>query len=295
MEAIWEWGLKFIRIVQQVHGPVLDTLFKTITFTGEELFFLILIPLVYWCLDSSVGARLGIIFLLSTYANTGFKDIFAHPRPFELDPVVRLYRAEGYGFPSGHSQSAVIVWGIIADGFRRTWLWVVAILLMVLVGFSRIYLGVHFPTDVLGGWAIGAFFLAAYLMMGQRVVTLLQQMGLAIQLTLAFVMPTMLLALHPNNDNIGPMAVLMGISTGLALTIHLAPFSTAGPLRQRVLRFAVGVIVLFALYYGLKLIFPGMSKPLYFFMRFVRYTAVGLWVSLGAPWLFRQLRLTTIS
>jgi len=293
METIWQWGLDLIRTVQLVHGPALDAVFKPITFMGEEEFFLILLPLVFWCVDFAVGARLAFAFLLSACTNTGLKDLFAHPRPFELDPTVKLHEAEGYGLPSGHSQSAVVVWGTIAAGLRRTWLWIVAILLMVLIGFSRIYLGVHFPTDVLGGWAVGAVFLAAYLALEPRVVAWLKQAGLAVQLVLAVAVPLVVLLVHPTADTASPAAVLMGMGVGIALTRRVAPYSAAGPLWQRAVRFLVGAVVLLVLYFGLKLAFPGEGEPLYFVLRVARYALVGLWAGLGAPWLFRRLRLAS--
>ncbi len=291
MEAIWQWGVDFIHTVQLVHGPAFDAIFKAITFMGEEEFFLILIPLILWCLDFAGGVRLACAFLLSTYVNIGLKDLFAHPRPSEWDPTVKLYDAGGYGLPSGHSQSAVVVWGSIATAFRETWLWVVAILLMVLIGFSRIYLGVHFPTDVLGGWAVGVIFLAAYLVLEPRIEARLKRTGLAVQLVLAVVAPLALLLLHPVGDVIKAMAVLMGTGAGVALVGRMAHFSADGPLWQRGVRFLIGAIGLLGLYLGLSYIFPGEGEPLYAVMRFVRYTLVGLWVGLGAPWLFLKLRL----
>lgn len=291
MEAIWQWGLDIIRTVQLMRGPALDAIFKAITFMGEEVFFLILLPLIFWCVDFAVGARLAVAFLLAAYANTGLKDLFAHPRPFELDPAVKLHDAEGYGLPSGHAKSAVVVWGNIAAGLRKTWLWFVAVLLMVLIGFSRVYLGVHFPTDVLGGWAVGAVFLAVYLALEPHIETWLKQANLAMQLALAVVVPLALLLLHLTKDTGSAMAVLMGMGTGVALTRRIAPFSAAGPLWQRAVRFLVGAVVLLALYFGLKLVFPAEGEPLYFVMRVVRYALVGLWAGLGAPWLFRRLRL----
>ena len=293
MEALWQWGIDTIHTIQLMHGPVLDAIFKAITFMGDEEFFLILLPLIFWCVDFAVGARLAFAFLLSTYANTGLKHLFAHPRPFELDPMVQLHDAEGYGLPSGHSQSAVVVWGTIAASFRKTWLWIVTILLMTLIGFSRVYLGVHFPTDVLSGWAIGAVFLAAYLALEPRIEAWLKQASLATQLALAVIAPLALLLLHPTKDTASSMAVLMGMGVGVALTRRLIPFSAAGPLWQRGARFLVGAIVLLVLYLGLKVVFPAEGEPLYFVMRTVRYGLVGLWAALGAPWLFLRLRLAS--
>ena len=79
MEAIWWRVIDFIQAIQSVQGPILDAVFNAITFMGDEEFFLILLPLVYWCVDFTIGVRLVVVFLLSTYANTGLKDVLQHP------------------------------------------------------------------------------------------------------------------------------------------------------------------------------------------------------------------------
>lgn len=294
METIWQWGLDFIYTVQSVRSPALDAFFKAVEFTGDEKFFLILLPLIYWCVDSAIGARLFIAFLISSYVNFGLKDLIAHPRPFEHDPSVKVIEpASTYGLPSGHSQLAIVVWGIIAGEFRRKWLWVTAILLIVLGSLSTIYLGGHFPTDVLGGWAVGAALLAVYLVCGPRVEAWLKRKGLAMQLALAVVVPLALLLLHLTDSTITAMAVLLGTGVGVTLTSQVAPFTTTGPVWQRAVRFLVGALPMLVLYFGLKLVFPDEGESLYATLRFVRYALVGLWVGLGAPWLFRRLRLVS--
>ena len=293
METIWQAGIDLIQTVQSIHGPALDAVFKAITFMGEEEFFLVLLPLIFWCVDFAAGARLVVVFLLSAYVNFGFKDIFQHPRPFDLDPTVKLHEAGGYGLPSGHSQSAVVVWGTIALEFRKRWLWIAAIVLMVLIGFSRIYLGVHFPTDVFAGWAMGAIVLALYLALGPRIEAWLQRVGLAWQLVVAVVLPLVLMLVHPTKDTTSPMAVLMGLGAGAAASRHVAPYTAAGSLGKRALRFLVGVVGIFALYLGLSLLFPGEGEPLYLVLRVVRYALIGLWAGLGAPWLFLRLGLAS--
>ena len=295
MEAVWQWGLDFIRTVQLIHGPVLDALFKAITALGEEDFFMIVIPTIFWCVDYAGGARLAFVFLLSPYVNSVLKDVFAHPRPFDLDPTVQRHfsGAEGYGLPSGHAQNAVVLWGTMAVCFRKAWLWGVAILLIFLIGFSRIYLGVHFPTDVLGGWAVGAVLLGIYVAVGSRIEAWLKRLELRWQLVLAVVVPLAFLLLHPTAGVATPAAVLMGMGVGIALMPRIAPFSATGSAWQCFLRFLVGIVGVAIVYVGLRFVFPGEGEPLYFVLRVVRYALVGLWAGLGAPWLFLQLRLAS--
>jgi membrane-associated phospholipid phosphatase len=291
MEAIWQWGLEFIRAVQSVHGPALDTIFKGITFLGEEDFYLILLPLVLWCVDFAFGARLAFFFLFSACINSGAKGLIAHPRPFDLDPEVKLYEAKGYGLPSGHSQSAVVMWGIIALYVRRWWFWGIAILLMALIGFSRIYLGVHFPTDVLGGWALGAVLLVCYMLLAPRIEAWLKRAGWIVQLVLAVAAPLALVLFYTSDDSVSAMGVFLGAGVGIALAGRWVPFNAAGPLWQRVVRFLLGAAVLLAIRFGLKAVFPDEGEAFYFLLRFVRYVLLGLWAALGAPWLFVKLRL----
>ncbi len=291
MEALLEWGIDLIIAIQQIHGPVLDSVFRAITFMGGEEFYLFLLPLLLWCVDFGLGARLAVLFLLSSYLNTDLKGLFQQPRPFDLNPSVRLSSAEGYGLPSGHAQSAVVVWGSIAAWSRKGWFWGTAIGLIVLIGFSRIYLGVHFPTDVFAGWAIGAIFLGLYLGMQPRAEKWLARLSLGQQILIALAVPLLLLLIHPVEDTTAAMAAVAGSGVGLALKHRYLPFNARGPWWQRILRFLIGGVIVIALYLGLKMVLPGEESALYLVFCFLRYGLIGVWISLGAPWFFRLLRL----
>lgn len=293
MEVLLQWGIDLIVAIQQVHGPALDSIFRAITFIGEEEFYLLLLPLLFWCVDYGQGVRVTVLLLLSGYVNTSLKDLFQQPRPFDLYPSVRLSDAEGYGLPSGHAQSSVVVWGSLAAWLRERWSWGVAVVLMALIGFSRIYLGVHFPTDVLAGWAIGAVLLALYLAVGPEVEKRLAGLSLGQHILLALVVPLVLLLIHPVKDTTTAMGVLAGAGAGLAVAHRYVPFNARGPWRQRTLRFLIGGVIVIALYLGLKMVFPGEESAVYLVFRFLRFGLIGMWVSLGAPWVFRLLRLVS--
>ena len=292
MEALLQWGLDLIVAIQGVSGPVLDSIFRALTFTGEEQFYLVLLPLLLWCVDYGLGVRVAALLMFSSYLNVGLKDLFQQPRPYHLNPSVGLSSSPGYGLPSDHAQSSVVVWGSIAAWTRKTWSWVVAIALMVLVGFSRVYLGVHFPTDVLAGWTLGAALLALYLALQPGIVKRLVELSLGAQLLVALAVPILLLLIHPVKDATTRMGALAGMGLGLVLMYRYVSFRASGPWWQRVVRFLIGGAIVFALYLGLSAVFPGEQSALYLVFRFLRYGLVGLWTTLGAPWLFRLLRLT---
>jgi membrane-associated phospholipid phosphatase len=291
MDPIWQWGLTVIMAIQSIRTPALDAVFRAITALGSEDFFMVLVPLTLWCLNLSAGIRLSVALVLGIVINDGLKTLFTHPRPFDLDPSVGLYHAEGYGLPSGHAQMSVIIWGVLAAEIRKRWAWVTAVILMVLIGFSRIYLGVHFPTDVLAGWAVGALVLIAYigrLAPAERwlmALTPLQQIALtlAVSLGLVLLMPTLVTT--------SILGVLAGAGVGFVWMTQLGGYCADGPIWQRAVRLVIGGAVLFGLRIGLKAVLPNAGDPLYLAMRFVRYAVMGLWTGLGAPLLFQKLRL----
>ena len=291
MEAILQWGIGFINIVQQIHGPVLDSIFRIITFLGTERFYLLLLPLIFWCVDLGLGARLAVILLLSVYFNFGLKDLLQQPRPFDIDPSVQLSDTQGYGLPSGHAQSSVVVWGFIATWINKTWFRMVAILLVILIGFSRIFLGVHFPTDVLAGWVVGVIILGVYLTARPVLERKLLELSLGMQMLVALVLPLALMAIRPTEGTIFPMAILAGTGVGLTLTRRYVSFVVIGSWWRRTLRFLIGGSVVFALYLGIRVAFSSEGSVLYLMLGYLGYGLIGMWISFGAPLLFCLLKL----
>jgi membrane-associated phospholipid phosphatase len=291
MDPILEWGIEVIIAIQTIRSPVLDAFFQGVTFLGNAEFYLLLAPIIIWCVNYRLGARVGILLLFSSYINQALKDLFMQPRPCEPRPDVCIDHAEGYGIPSGHSQNAIVFWGVIAQWIGTAGGWIAAILLMLLIGISRIYLGVHFPTDVFVGWAIGIAILGTYLVVGKRVEDWLGGLSLTAQILLALLLPLLLLVIQPNDVMVQVTGTLAGIAVGVALTMRYLKFDAGGLIWKRAVRFLLGVAVVAAIYFGLRFIFPGEGESLYAAFRFVRYGLVGLWISLGAPWLFLRLGL----
>lgn len=293
MDSILDWGLQVVLWLQQF-SPGLDLPFKFFTLLGEEVFFLLLLPGLYWSVDRRIGARVTLLFLLSTYLNFVAKTLVSQPRPFEYDPRVRqLGEAPGGGLPSGHAQNAVVVWGYLATQLRRAWLWWTAGLLVVLISLSRIYLGLHFPTDLLGGHLLGAALLLSYLWLGPSLESWLKGQGLVWQFGLALFIPLLLAFLFPTEEGITTSAVMLGMGLGLVLERRWLGFKTGGLGWQRVLRFLFGAAVMVGLWLGLRLAFAALEPA--FLFRFSRYALMGLWGAFGAPWVFVRVGLAKAS
>ncbi len=169
--GIFLWGIEIIKAIQRLKSPALTAIVIFITDLGTDLFYLPVILFLFWWIDEKKGFRLGILMLLSAWINSFLKDAFKQPRPFNFDQSLGLAYEPTYGAPSGHAQFSLCFWVPVAawfaekkSGMKRFLVWAAAIFFILLIGFTRLYLGVHFPTDLLAGWIIGAIIL--FLMYG---------------------------------------------------------------------------------------------------------------------------------
>ena len=294
MEGILNWGIEVVLWFQQF-SPTLDLPFKALTFMGDEAFYLLLMPLVYWSIDRRTGAGLILLLLSSVYLNAVAKVIADQPRPFNYDSRVKaLGHAGGGGLPSGHTQNAVVIWGYLAGRYHKTIGWLIAGFLMIGIPLSRIYLGLHFPTDLFGGYLLGALILILFLWSAPGLEKWLVRKGFAWQLALSVVLPILLIFLNPagNRYVLGMIAAIMGVCVGFVLERRFVRFDADGLLWKRVVRYLLGVSILFGLYGVLRIAFSTMEPAALF--RFMRYSLIGLWGGLGAPWLFVRLKLADI-
>lgn len=145
--------MTFLKFLEGLRTPFGDAFFSVITHFGEETIFILVGLLFFWCINKKQGYFILSVGFLGTVINQFLKLMFRIPRPWVRDPeftIVESARAEatGYSFPSGHTQSAVGVFGSIARITRKRVVQILCIVLCVLVPLSRMYLGVHTPADV---------------------------------------------------------------------------------------------------------------------------------------------------
>jgi undecaprenyl-diphosphatase len=296
LESLVPWGADFIVSVQSLSSPWLDAIFAVLTFLGNQEFYLILIPLVYWCIDRRAGASLGYLVLFSAWINNLVRYLFKIPRPGMLDSRVNpLVEEIDPSFPSGHAQGTFVNWGYLAYLLRSPVFWVVALLVILGVGLSRVVLGVHFPQDVLGGWLIGLVVLFLYIGLERPVARWLSGQSTAIKVILAVGVPVLLIFLHPSDmeglhpaeRSITPMGALAGLGVGIIMERKWVRFRADGKLGQRVLRFLLGIALAAVFYIGPRFFLPKeMAYGLEAGLRFVRYALVGWVVAFLGPWLF---------
>ena len=159
--------MPFLHFLESIRNPFLDWFFALITHLGEETFFLVVAIFFFWCIDKREGYFILITGLVGTAVNQMAKLVFRIPRPWILDPefnIVESARAEatGYSFPSGHTQNIAGTYGSIAAFNSQKRKTIICITVILLVAFSRMYLGVHTPFDVVAS-LLFAFILILFL------------------------------------------------------------------------------------------------------------------------------------
>lgn len=154
-----QFNITIIKFLQQFSNPFLDKLAQAITMTAEEYFIIIFIGIVYLCIDKELGYMMSVTLLFSSTINYFVKCIFKVKRPIGTPGVrsLRLQTADGYSFPSGHTQGAAVFWGSLMERFKKRFVYIFGVVMIVLVALSRLYLGVHRPVDVVGGFILGIF------------------------------------------------------------------------------------------------------------------------------------------
>ncbi len=324
MDAWLNWGIPIIVALQSA-GEWLLAPMQLFSFLGGEPFFLLVMPAVVWCLDVRVGLRMGLVLLTSASLNNAIKLAFGWPRPYWVSTQVQALAHEGsFGMPSGHAQNALALWGTLAMVLRRRGAVIALGTLIFLISLSRLYLGVHFPSDVLGGWAIAAILLLAIAWAERPVEAWLVRRPLGVQILAPVALSLGLLAAgvwvaqqtadrvvpatwsvaadaaFPEEDPIDPNSpngifsasgTLLGLGVGAVLLRGWGRFSAQGPIPQRLTRMIAGLLGILVIYYGLGALRPPGADYLAQVLRFANYAAVGLWIAFGAPWTFVRLRL----
>lgn len=280
--------MAIIRFLQGFASPFWDGFFETVTMLGEEYFYIFALALVFWCVDKRYGYKLSFALLFSGVVNGVVKSVVRAPRPIGTEGIrsLRVETATGSSFPSGHTQNVTTFFASMMKNLRRPWVYLTGSLLILLVAVSRLYLGVHWPQDVLGGMAMGVACLLIADFAFERFERL--KWGRFPWLNLTLLIPTMIAAYAWRDaaDLVKVAGTFCGFLIGFSFESGFVRFSVKAPFWKQAAKFALGIAAALALKEGLKHIFPQKAA-----FDFLRYVVIGVWITVGAPLSFIALRL----
>ncbi len=279
--------LQIMQFIQKLGNPVLDIFFICVTSLGSDEFLMIVLASMYWSVDKSLGYLAGIVLLASAGLNNLIKDIVHAPRPSA--PSVRVVYtggATGFSFPSGHTQNAMTFWGVLSRETGTRLITRAALIVTPLVGLSRMYLGVHWPADVLGGIFFGGLVVAFYPLVASAGACAFEGRPVSLRLAVPLVLAVIFLASDPTLDAAKIAGFVAGFGSGAVLENAYIGFSELGPKGKRVRRFVLGAVLVLAVRLGLKALLPDTV-----IFTFLRYMAAGVTGTIIAPATFIRLGL----
>ncbi|HOT45247.1 MAG TPA: phosphatase PAP2 family protein [Spirochaetota bacterium] len=280
-------------ILNSIHifaGSWLDMAMLVITSAGSETFYMIALPILYWCWDRRRAIYVGAVFLVAMTVNDALKYLFNNPRPdpekliHGIRELAVQYKPGGPGFPSGHAQGSTAFWGTIAVMAGTKAVRIACPAMIILVTYSRLHLGVHYMGDVIGGLVLGVLCLAVILPAAMAAGKYYRMVSPILITIVLLIFPIGIYLTVPGQYINTTMGTISGFLIGALLTDDRIRFNPRNRLPYQFAKIVIGIAVVAAIRFGLKFILPNSLEAGFF-----RYWCIGFWCSFGAPYLFGKI------
>ncbi len=280
-----------IRYLQSIGNPFFDKLFLAITTIGSQPAYILLASLIFWCFNKKAGIRAMYVVIFSAFIAILAKNLFNMPRPPE---ALRKIEENEFGFPSGHALVSSGFWGYLVASTKSKLLLLTGFVLIFLISFSRVYLGVHYLGDVVGGIILGLAMALIFFKVEPRTTNELEKMGRASRYSFAILLPLILAVIAYvqkglAKEQVEIALVMAGIGVGYLLEEENISFEDTKNNRQRIRRALVGVAVLSIVY-----LLSAMLLLIDTNFEFLKFAALGFSSTFLAPWAFVKVEALNI-
>lgn len=278
IESLHAHEMVFLEWLQAHRTPLTDVFFRFLDHFDRPEFAITLVPIIWYGVNQKWGVKIFFLLMINAFVNSLLKKMFGWPRPSQLDPSLGLVQVENFGFPSGAAQTAFILTILLISELKNVYAWVVGLSYLFLISFSRIYLGVHFSSDVLGGFLFGALLLYAFLKVYPICESAVAKLHPIFQLCFTFA-PLSLLFLFPERFFQRIFFAIFGVGLGLILQEQMGLADSPPTTRfQAFYRASAALLFVGVTAYALQ----GTPLP-------VQFTVIGLMASLGVQIFLKKI------
>ena len=289
---MFAFELEFLKWLEGLRTSFLNVFFEGITMLGEETLIILLVVALWFAVDKKLAQQVFFVTATSLSVNGIIKNFAKVPRPFTKGiSCVRLDTATGYAFPSGHTQGFATWSSFFAVKFKKTWLTILVAVLVGLVAFSRLYLGAHYPSDVIVGVALGV----GLSILGNYLFEKVKDVKKLYLGTLLVLTPFIIYFLFVADPLFADLFKTFGMVGGMVAVSFLdektEPLSYDVVWWKKLVRIVLGVVLAVALKEVIKLINVFNVIQISLLIDAIRYFIVVMTVGYLCPLLFKKIKL----
>jgi len=273
-------------IFRDIGTPFLDILFKILTEIGSQPVYLFISLLIFWCYDRKMGIRVIYVILFSSHIALLAKTLFGMPRP----PLYLHKITENeFGFPSGHALVSSGFWGYMGLRVKNSWIIITGAIAVSLVSLSRIYLGVHYPGDIIGGVIFGLAVAFVFYKGETGVTSIFEKQDRITKYLIALFLPAFLVLLGSLQGDLVKEQIELGllmasIGVGYLLEQEKIRFPDTKNKKELMKRAFVGIAILGTIFVVSEII--SIAYPVF---TYIKYALLGFSSVYVVPLVFTKL------